>query len=534
VGAWFGRVSLALASTILCLAALEGGVRGYRSRGPGLDPVELAAVGPASDARELLHELSDGEPITEETFNIYYFGGSTMASGRFIALIGRTAGSQIHGKPIRALRVATDAQDLAFNHARLETIVTRRELFRPDLCVFYSGHNEFLKFHGPGSGVVLGKAYRGRWARVAARSALARELLDRLGSYELEIDERRLVDEPLFDAAGYAAVIEAYGLRLEAIAARLSEAGIPLLISTVVGNYADFEPNRSLSCHGLAPQAIEHRMREGRELQERGDWRAASGTYGELLRLCPQFAEAHYRLGQCREALGAHEEAWLSFLDAVAQDGMPIRALPSQNERIRELGRSGRAHVVDAVEALHLASPEGRIGFNLMVDGHHPNERGYAIIAELMATKILEISSVPSAQLDVPDERELEAHFGWRRRVKSYRRSVDTARWFTRLATWRYDPAVRLQKAEELFREARRLNPRSHEPQLGMAIVHYLRREPARADRLLAAAAKRNPAAVSRYLEKAWVAGVVRRGRRGLPEDATGPPGDDSGRLGVR
>jgi hypothetical protein len=127
------RLALAAAAVLLTCGALETSVRAYRSVDPVADPGSPPEL-TRSDRVEFFDSLSDGPPITSATFNVYYFGGSTMASRHWIRLIGRTAGGRIDGRPIRWFRVAADAKDLHYNAVRLRALLEQRDRFHPDLC----------------------------------------------------------------------------------------------------------------------------------------------------------------------------------------------------------------------------------------------------------------------------------------------------------------------------------------------------------------------------------------------------------------
>jgi tetratricopeptide (TPR) repeat protein len=509
------KLTLAACSTVLTLLALEAGWRVFRGSAPGESEVpDAATAAERVDARRLYRDLSGRIPITGETFNVYYLGGSTMASSHFVALIDRMLGSRVDGRPMRSLIVAADGQDLRYNQVRARVILDQGERFHPDLFVVYSGHNEFLKFHGAEQGgVVFGRHYAGVSGRLARHSLLAREILDRFHEYRLEIDERRFFDEPLFERESYDVVLEAYRYRLATLARWLGQEGIPLIVSTVAGNCSDWEPNRSIYCEDAGDDQEEFLrwMDEGARHHELRQFESAVGAFRSALRICPTFAEAHYRLGESLRSLGREDEAWDAFAAAVDHDGMPVRATSKQNDFIRELGASGRAHVVDAVGALRRASGDGLIGFDLMVDGHHPNERGYGLIAELIVRKIAELFPDGHGGVRVLDHDGLVQFFDRERPRRAFEFQVGRGRWFTRLATWRYDPTRRLDNAEQCFLAARDVARNRYEPYLGLAVVSYLRKETESGDEYLQAAMQRDPERVSEYLARPWIESVVRR-----------------------
>jgi hypothetical protein len=148
-----------------------------------------------------------------------------------------------------------------------------------------------------------------------------------------------------------------------------------------------------------------------------------------------------------------------------------------------------------------------------MVDGHHPNLQGYIVISRLVATEIRKRLDPGGTPLPALDEGKARVAFGIDGR-KDFEVAISRGRWFTRLATWRYDPGRRLARAEELFRTALHLDSSRPEPYLGLAMVHFLRREAEAGDGWLTAAREKDAAEVKRYLGESWVQSVITRAHR--------------------
>jgi tetratricopeptide (TPR) repeat protein len=251
-------------------------------------------------------------------------------------------------------------------------------------------------------------------------------------------------------------------------------------------------------------------------LESRGEWRAAAAAYADALRMCDSVAEIHYRMAVCYRRLQEPAKAWDEFQRALDEDGMPIRATSVINDAVRSVGDGGLVTTVDAVRRLRERSADGLIGFDLMIDAHHPNLKGYVLISQLIADEIDGRFSAGVKTVRTIDEPAVATRFGIGK-VKNFEIEVSRGRWFTRVATWRYDPRDRLSQAENHFRRALEIDPARYESHLGLAMVQFVRGDAAGGENRLAAARKMNPEAVDRYLQGTWVRRVRDRARRAEP-----------------
>jgi tetratricopeptide (TPR) repeat protein len=287
----------------------------------------------------------------------------------------------------------------------------------------------------------------------------------------------------------------------------------PVLISTVASNYADWEPNRSSFCGSKADHnELERLTDNGRTKANNGEWEAAIASYEDAIAICPLFAEAHYALGRLRRVTGETEKAWASFQSAIDNDGMPLRANRRQNDFIRSLSSERGAYVVDAVHHLREKSASRLLGYELMIDAHHPNLIGYTEITKLFAEKIQEVFDVDRKIQNVTVETVIE-QFDFDDQ-DLFDVLIFNGRWMTRIATWRYDPQERLARADYIFQQAAKINSNSYEVPLGRAIVAYLGSRPEEAERFLEEARNRSEAEVSEYLQVPWISKVVERAHR--------------------
>lgn len=155
-------------------------------------------------------------------------------------------------------------------------------------------------------------------------------------------------------------------------------------------------------------------------------------------------------------------------------------------------------------------SAQGVPGYDLFIDAHHPNLKGYLAVSELVATQILNLVGEQGATLRALDADCVATIFQFDDE-KRYWMFVNRGRWFTRLSTWRYDSKARLDQAHAMFEAAGEVAPGRMEPQLGHAIIHYLRMEIVEARARIVIARAINPEGAESYLAEPWIQQIVDR-----------------------
>jgi len=139
------NVLLSVVTICLVFGVLEGLARVY---------IWSRANLPLFHDREPIR-LIEHANISDDAFNIYYFGGSTMKGSPYAPqmtipkIVDYMHGHTIKGRPIRSINIATSGKDLQYNLRTIRIIASRKHTYRPSLFVIYSGHNEFLRFHEP-------------------------------------------------------------------------------------------------------------------------------------------------------------------------------------------------------------------------------------------------------------------------------------------------------------------------------------------------------------------------------------------------
>ena len=143
-----------------------------------------------------------------------------------------------------------------------------------------------------------------------------------------------------------------------------------------------------------------------------------------------------------------------------------------------------------------------------MIDGHHPNQRGYLIIGKLIAQEIKDVFAPSLKNLHTIDNDEVRELFDIDDE-KLFNIYISRGRWFARLSTWRYDPVERLSLSEEFFSKAMALDQSRYEPYLGLAMVNFLRKDVPKAQTYLSKAKNIDERAVNIYLNEYWVRAII-------------------------
>ncbi len=269
-----------------------------------------------------LIRLAQSQGVSKDSFNIYYFGGSTVKGvipGVTIPeVVDETLGGEINGHPVRSVNVAARGQDLEYNLVRLRHVVEEKSKFHPSVVVIYSGHNEFLKYHSRFSGTLV---LPGIVDSFAKHSLLLQKIASRFGLYRLESNKRRFFDEALLSKQRHEDTIQNYEAQLAEAVGILAENGIPAIISTVAGNYSEWQPNRSVFCADESDQAEFTRlMYSAQESEDRSEHRQAIDLYKQGM---PSYSTAFmYSLWAL-----PYSPRLLTFARSAGRPGQPIMSL---------------------------------------------------------------------------------------------------------------------------------------------------------------------------------------------------------------
>jgi len=515
--------ALSLISVFLLLSivfAMEIGARGYVIYKKFLKnmtslPADPAVIQHRTDDTNLF-DLIKHSDISDRTFNIYYFGGSTMVGEPFEDhisiphLVNYMLNGRLNGKEIRSINVSGPGADFGYNLQKLRTILKYKKTTHPDLCVFYSGHNEWLKFSIPEYRPSSLKERIFLWFLKHSIFVKIRYHIACPVKYPLEIDDRRFFDEPLVSPEKHEEIITNYTDSIARSIEVLKDSDTPFIFLTLAANVSSWGPNRSVfSGDKNDKEPFQELFIQGEVFERTGEYNKALDSYGDSLDLCDSYAETYYRLGKCYEKIGDHQKAWSAYRKAIDFDGYPVMGVSSQNDFIRNICEKQAVPLIDSEGLFRDNSPNRITDMTLFVDYCHPNITGYILLAENIAQKIIEMFSPGKILRDV-SESEV---------IKIFKLSTDNlydilvnrGKSAAQHATLRYYHMERLSIAENYFGKAFLLDPNRHEACLGLAIVDFLRKDTDAAERSVAKASSINNKETLKYLDNNWIKKVIER-----------------------
>jgi tetratricopeptide (TPR) repeat protein len=228
---------------------------------------------------------------------------------------------------------------------------------KPDAVLIYTGHNEYYGAMGAGSVENGGNL---RWLKLLHLKLVrfrTYQLVQKLitnttrllvkdeskGSLMERIAKEKSIE---FGSSVYNKGIEQFSANMSEIIEKTKKAGVPIIISELVSNIKDQKPFKSIQTKkGLT-------------------------------------AEEYYEKARQLELAGKYTEAKENYYKAKDYDAIRFRAPEAFNEVINNLGKTYRVPVVPMKEYFEKKSPNGLIGYNLMLEHLHPNLSGYFIMAD--------------------------------------------------------------------------------------------------------------------------------------------------------
>jgi len=359
------------------------------------------------------------EPNTVRVFVL----GESAAQGMpepdfgFAAQLRAQLRARFPGKAFEVVNMGVTAID---SHV-VYRIVRQVAGFEPDLLVVYMGNNEVVGPYGPGCAYLsanppLWFIRASVWVRSTRTGQLLTQLLGRLALSPLRAQDWKGMETFSEDAVRgddprLEAVYGNFSANLRDIVDIAGRAGIKTVLSTVVANLKDNAPFISLHRAGLSPdeaKAWKTAFDAGTVAWELGDSQSAVFGYDEALRIDPEYAETHFRLGRIAESRGEAAAARKDYLDALHWDALRFRPDARVNEAIRAIaaGAGGSVVLVDAARAMgsDLGSTAPLAGREILFDHVHFNWAGNFRVAQLLADGCAQAlfggNAVPRAGLD--------------------------------------------------------------------------------------------------------------------------------------
>ena len=272
-----------------------------------------------------------------------------------------------------------------------------------DAWVIYMGNNEVV---GPfGAGTVFGAQVAPLpviRARVRLGSSRIGELASVVGGHFTKKKETAgeswggmemfLASQLRRNDPRMARVYQHFERNLDSIVATGRDAGAKILLCTVGVNLSDCAPFASSHPLDLQKDALsswEKEYRSGTESQGAGRALDALTHFNEALKLDADYAELHFRIGQCLRSVGSNEAARISFATARDLDTLRFRADSRINDIIRRIGKSSSStdlKLVDVENELGVPVTGGTASSDQFVDHVHLTFTGNYLLAKRIAT----------------------------------------------------------------------------------------------------------------------------------------------------
>jgi tetratricopeptide (TPR) repeat protein len=207
------------------------------------------------------------------------------------------------------------------------------------------------------------------------------------------------------DDSRKATVYRNFSANLRDIVGAGLQSGAKVILNTVSVNLKNCPPFASMASPGLQAaerQEFDRVFAAGKTLQAQSNNNGAAELFEQAVKLNPQYAEAHFRLGQCELAItnpGALEQ----FQMACDMDALPFRADSRINAAIRQAAKElagQRLQFCDAEQALAQSCPGGIAGEEYLFEHVHFNFDGNFQLGRLWAKQI---GSMLEASGNLPD-----------------------------------------------------------------------------------------------------------------------------------
>ena len=290
--------------------------------------------------------------------------------------------------------------NVAINSHVIVEIVRALAHHEPDLFIVYMGNNEVIGPYGPetlfapflSSRSLIRASIHLKSLKIGQLLQSLVEKLSRNGRASAQWEGLAMfahrtitADDPRMKK-----VYRYYESNLQDIVECARKAGAGIILSTVGSNLKDLAPFASEHGRKVVPE-WDSFFEAGKNDESSGRFKQAIEDFRSASAIDDGYAELHFRMGRCYQALRQFARAKDEFIRARDLDALRVRADSKINDIVRQVAAGKKedgAVFFDAAETLNAHSPEGISGKELFYEHAHLNFTGNYVLAKAMLPAI--------------------------------------------------------------------------------------------------------------------------------------------------
>lgn len=312
-------------------------------------------------------------------FYIYSLGESTALGVHYgeksapARLVSNQFNDSLQGKPIQIISLAESGQTIEFNYFKyyFET------LFRPHrnaLVVIYSGINENIE-NSPDPTFLY-------WQWIQRSTSLSKM------AYMLNVFENSR---------------QKYEYRYQQIVYRAKQLEHKTIISQLVGNVRDFDPDVYKYDTLLSP-IFKPLLDSVNCYAEKEQWKTEETFLNKLKNSMPnKHPYLNFRLGQNKLNLSQPDSASLYLLN-IPEHNKYLGFASWKNKILERVAQQKDVALAKTFAKFMAVSNQQLVGYNLVDDAHHPNLKGYSIMSQTIAEKVAVLTGEPIKKRCTPEQ----------------------------------------------------------------------------------------------------------------------------------
>ncbi|MFI1744901.1 hypothetical protein [Thalassobellus sediminis] len=342
---------------------------------------------------------------TDSTFRVFVQGASTVVGfpyyrgGSFPRMLKHRLSQTFPNKNIEIINTGITAVNSYTLWDLTDEIIEQK----PDLVLFYAGHNEYYGALGVGSSSSIGshpiivrsylflKKFRffqlldNSYSKIFSKKTKTPKVGE-TNLMEVMAKEQRIP----YNSEVYEAGINQFENNLDKILNTYKKYNIPVIISTIVSNEKDIKP--------FISDSINNEKKFLKNLEENNI---------EANKVAKNNALAAYKLG--RHYLKKNQDTAKKHLHIAKElDYLRFRAPERINDVISNLSKKHNFPLIDMKKAFISHSPDDIIGNELLTEHLHPNIEGYFIMADAFYNKIKELNYLKNWSNYIPYSEAFE------------------------------------------------------------------------------------------------------------------------------